>query len=57
VQRITQELTIDPFRSSESREEGERILISNPIGVRFGVDEANRQVTILSVWRIRRRDQ
>jgi hypothetical protein len=52
---IDQELSQDPFRSSESREAGRRVLIVAPLGVTFRVDEPDRVVYVLRLWSFTRR--
>jgi hypothetical protein len=52
---IDQELRSDPYGASESRSEGRRILFLTPLGLYFRVDEKERVVSILRVWRFRKR--
>jgi hypothetical protein len=53
---IDQELQADPFRQSESRDD-ERVLFSYPLAVQFEVDEQQRRLWVLHVWRFRRRGE
>ena len=51
---VDQELQRDPFRSSESRNDEERVLFVYPIAIQFEVDLQQRRVWVLHVWRFRR---
>lgn len=48
-------LRTDPEGRGESREAGRRILVEPPLGVIFSINEGDRTVLILTVWRINRR--
>jgi hypothetical protein len=50
---IDQALAVNPEEQGESREEGERILISFPLGVLF--DISGNTVHVLHVWLIQQR--
>jgi hypothetical protein len=54
VHSLENELVSNPNSVGESREEGERITLTYPLGVTFEVDENNRTVHVLHVWDIRR---
>jgi hypothetical protein len=54
---LEQELQTDPFRQSESRQEGERVLFAYPLAVQFEISEEAQSVWILHVWRFRRRGE
>jgi hypothetical protein len=56
---LEQELKADPYRKSESREQGdeERVKFVYPLGARFEIDLAQRRVWIMQVWRYRRRGE
>ncbi len=54
---IDRELTIDPFRQTESRDDDERVLFAYPLGVQIEVDFQRRRVWVLHVWRFRRRGE
>ncbi|MBP87944.1 MAG: hypothetical protein CMJ64_14675 [Planctomycetaceae bacterium] len=41
----------DPENSGESREEGRRILLSRPLGVKFRTYSQDRMVQVVDVWR------
>lgn len=55
VHALDEELKVDPFRLSESRESNERILFSFPLGIQFEVDTDNLVISVLHVWRFSRR--
>jgi hypothetical protein len=48
-------LRVDPHLKGESRADGTRVLFHPPLGVRFEVNEPDRVVEILKVWRFRRK--
>jgi hypothetical protein len=52
---IDQELQMDPYRHSESREGEERVLFAYPLAVEIEVDLEQRVVWVLHVWQFRRR--
>ncbi len=54
---IDDELLNDPLRASESREADTRVMFAYPLGVQFDVDQRNRRVRVLHVWRFRRRQR
>jgi hypothetical protein len=54
---LEQELQTDPYRQSESREDGERVLFAYPLGAQIEIDTPRRIVWILHVWRFRRRGE
>ena len=43
-------LARNPHDCGESRDEGRRIVLVFPLGVLVDIDEAQRQVRVLSVW-------
>src|SRR5260370_38378284 len=54
---LDQELQTDPFRNSESRGDGERILFVYPLGAHVEIEPQKRIVRVLNVWRFRRRGE
>jgi hypothetical protein len=52
---VDAELRSNPYRLSESRDEGVRVLFVHPLGVEFEVDTQQQTVWVLHVWRFRRR--
>ena len=48
-------LRVDPHLQGESRADGTRVLFQPPLGVRFEVNEQDRVVEVLKVWRFRRK--
>jgi len=44
-------LTNDPFGHGESRDQGHRIMLEAPLGLRYRVDRDGYTVSILHVWR------
>jgi len=54
---LDQQLQSDPLQNSESRDEGERVAFSYPLGVQIEVDTEQRIVWVLNVWRYRRRGE
>jgi mRNA-degrading endonuclease RelE of RelBE toxin-antitoxin system len=52
---IDQQLSLNPLRDSESRQEGRRILFSFPLGVVFRVEDDARTVSVLKVWLFKKR--
>jgi hypothetical protein len=46
-------LSLAPWAHGESREGGSRVVFSGPLGFEYEVSEADRLVTVVSVWRIR----
>lgn len=48
---IDQQLAVDPFLWSESREDGSRIMIEPPLAVKYDVDEQQQSVRVWAVWR------
>ncbi len=54
---LDQELAADPYRNSESREDGTRILFAYPLALQIEVDPAQRVVWVLHAWRFRRRGE
>ncbi len=55
--RIDQLLRNDPDQQGESRDQGRRVLVDPPLGVMFRVQPDDRQVYVLSVWRIDKRSK
>lgn len=51
---VDDSLGIAPYRMGESRSEGVRLLIADPLAAEFVVDETDRTVWVLHVWLIRR---
>ncbi len=51
--RMDNLLRRDAHELGESRSEGVRILVIPPLGVEFEVQEADRMVYVLSIWRFR----
>ena len=51
---IDRKLQTDPFLTSESREDNQRVLFADPLGVLFEVDIPMRTVWILHVWQFRK---
>jgi hypothetical protein len=54
TQALDEELRMDPFRRSESREDQRRVLFEYPLAARVRVDLQQRIVWVLHVWRFRR---
>jgi len=54
---LDEELQIDPYRHSESREDEERVLFAYPLAVQIEVDLQQRIVWVLHAWRFRRRGE
>jgi hypothetical protein len=54
---IDTELQVNPYRSSESRDDEERVLFVYPLAVQIEVDLQQRIVWVLHVWRFRRRGE
>jgi hypothetical protein len=52
---LDQELSDDPFRQSESRDDGVRVMFVYPLAVLIEVDPQRGIVWIIHVWRFRRR--
>ena len=50
---IDRELQSDPFRQSESRDDGRRVLFVPPLGAFFRVDMQHRIVWVGHVWHFR----
>jgi hypothetical protein len=50
---IDRRLSAHPSDEGESREEGRRILLIPPLGVKYRSNEASHSVTILNVWRFK----
>ena len=48
-------LRLDAHLRGESRHESLRILLAAPLGIDFDVDQENRTVWVLRVWRFERR--
>ncbi len=55
AQSIDDQLKADPHHQGESRPDGERILFAPPLGLLFEIDQQRSVVTVLHVWRFRRR--
>jgi hypothetical protein len=53
--QIDQRLQDDPSNEGESREQGERVLFSFPLGIRFDGDLVQNRVRVLWVWSFQRR--
>ncbi len=49
--RIEDRLGRAPESAGESREPGVRLMFDDPLWVEFEIDEPNRKVYILTVWR------
>lgn len=54
---IEQQLRKDPFGASESRPEGQRILLVSPLGVTFQIEADEQTISVLRVWIFRSRGQ
>jgi hypothetical protein len=54
---LDEDLHTDPFRQSESRDEGERVAFAYPLAAQIEVEEQQRRVWVLHVWRFRRRGE
>lgn len=54
---IDERLEDDPDEEGESRFEGRRILLVPPLGVTFRIQEEDRTVLILDVWRFAGHDE
>jgi hypothetical protein len=54
---IDQELTSDPYRNSESRDDDTRVLFAYPLALQIDVDLEQRVVWVLHAWRFRRRGE
>jgi hypothetical protein len=50
---IDARLQRDPYAQSESRTGATRVTFEAPLGVRFEVNDADRHVPVLDVWRFR----
>lgn len=50
-ERIEERLRRSPETAGESREAGVRLVFEDPLWVEFEIDEPNRKVHILTVWR------
>ena len=57
AQAIDRELSTNPYRQTESRDDEERVLHAYPLGVLIEIDLARRLVWVLHVWRFRRRGE
>ena len=55
VSAIERQLRRDPNSPGESREGSERVIFFDPVGASVEVDDDHRRVTVLHVWRIRKR--
>ena len=55
TQALDEELRMNPYRQSESREDERRVLFLYPLAARIKVDLQQRIVWVLHVWRFRRR--
>lgn len=55
VSAIERQLRRDPNSHGESREGSERVIFFDPVGASVEVDDDHRRVTVLHVWRIRKR--
>lgn len=55
VAAVETRLRRDPSSQGESREGDERVLFAEPLGLSVDIDNARRTVTVLHVWRVRRR--
>jgi uncharacterized Ntn-hydrolase superfamily protein len=55
TQALDEELRMNPYRQSESREDEWRVLSLYPLAARIKVDLQQRIVWVLHVWRYRRR--
>lgn len=52
---LDRELSTNPYLSSESRADDERIIFIYPIGAIISIELGTRTVRILNVWRFHRR--
>ncbi len=50
TQAIDRLLSREPHHQGESRDEGRRIVFSDPVGVEFEIDDTNRRVNVLRAW-------
>ena len=50
---LEQELQRDPFKSSESRDPGEWVSFSEPLGMLLEIETGQKVVWVLAVWRFR----
>jgi len=50
---LDQVLRRDPFKVSESRDPGEWVCFSEPLGMLVEIDDSQKIVWILAVWRFR----
>lgn len=50
VDRIDAALRRSPHDCGESRDSIQRMLLDSPVGVLFTIDDAHRQVRVLSIW-------
>lgn len=55
VSTIEGRLQRDPYSHGESREGSERVIFFDPVGASVEVDDDLMTVTVLHVWRIRKR--
>jgi hypothetical protein len=53
VNSLDRELQVDPHAFSESRDQGEWICFSEPLGLLIEIDETDSIVWVLAVWRFR----
>jgi hypothetical protein len=53
--QIDLRLETDPVGQSESRPEGRRVLFEYPLAVIFRLEQDEQTVTVLHVWRFRKR--
>jgi hypothetical protein len=51
--RINQRLRADPLGQSESRSDGQRILLETPLGIFFQLEPDGQTVSVLRVWQFR----
>ena len=51
---IDRVLSQDPLDCGEARDEDFRIMFADPLGVEFHVNEPDRRVIVISVWRTKR---
>jgi len=61
--RITSAVTLldrllrdEPAEQGESRDGEDRITFAAPLGISYEIDQADRHVTVLSVWRFATRE-
>ena len=52
IESTDRQLSIDPLAVGESREQGRRVFFEPPLGMALRIDEVDRIVQVLHVWRI-----